>query len=130
MNAPPTDHSSPARWQISGDEMRRDPRATEGSMDDLFATPPRNHVGDRASPRYQLKTFHVTLVAREPVDTVSSPAEAANVLRPIFDQLDADREHFVILALDAQNHVGAPSAWSSPTIIPAAIRRRAARTSA
>ncbi len=33
----------------------------------------------------------------------SSPAEAAEILRDIFEGLDADREHFVILALTSTN---------------------------
>jgi RadC-like JAB domain-containing protein len=95
-------------------------------MADL-AVPPRNAIGDRAgpglktviaSPRaprrpcrptlgspYRIRTHSIRLRLAEPLGTASSPREAVTILRGIFATLDADREHFVILALDAQNHV-------------------------
>jgi DNA repair protein RadC len=54
---------------------------------------------------YRVKTIRVALTVQEPVSVVSSPAQAENVLRPIFERLDTDREHFVLLALNAQNHI-------------------------
>jgi DNA repair protein RadC len=95
-------------------------------MDDL-AVPPRNAIGDRAGPAlktviaspriprrprrqtlgspYRIRTHSIRLRVAEPLGTASSPLEAVTILRAIFATLDADREHFVILALDAQNHV-------------------------
>jgi DNA repair protein RadC len=54
--------------------------------------------------RYRLKT--VTVLMREPASGKAiSPKEAEAFLRPFFVDLDHDREHFVILVLDAQNKV-------------------------
>jgi RadC-like JAB domain len=79
------------------------------------ASEPRSSRGFRVSParataapegdavvRYRLKTVHITL-AQEPVQRVASPATAEAFLRAIVTDLDADREHFILLALDAQN---------------------------
>src|SRR5260370_35856204 len=54
---------------------------------------------------YRVKTIRVALTVQEPVSVVSSPAQAENVLRPIFERRNTDREHFVLLALNAQNHI-------------------------
>jgi DNA repair protein RadC len=47
----------------------------------------------------------VRFVGERAAKRASSPAEAVEFLRPIYADLDADREHFVILALNAVNHV-------------------------
>lgn len=65
-------------------------------------TLPRNAIGDRAGPRYRLKTFSVALRACEPSATVDSPHAAVPVLRQILKRLDADQEHFLLLALSTQ----------------------------
>jgi len=53
---------------------------------------------------YSLQTVKVRFVGEPAVKRVaSSPSEAVALLRPIFDELDADREHFVILALNSAN---------------------------
>jgi DNA repair protein RadC len=54
---------------------------------------------------YSLQTVKVRFVGERVAKRASSPAEAVEFLRPIYADLDADREHFVILALNAVNHV-------------------------
>ena len=70
-----------------------------------LANPPRNTIGDRAGPRYRLKTFRVSLRACEPGAKVDSPKAAVPVLRQILSQLDADQEHFILLALSTQLNI-------------------------
>ena len=70
-----------------------------------LSNPPRNSIGDRAGPRYRLKTFSVSLRASEPGAKVDSPKAAVPVLRQILSQLDADQEHFILLALSTQLHI-------------------------
>ena len=65
-----------------------------------LSNPPRNSIGDRAGPRYTLKSFTLALRACEPGAKVDSPKAAVPVLRQILAQLDADQEHFILLALD------------------------------
>jgi len=52
--------------------------------------------------RYTLRTVRIGSVA-ESIGAAGGPDEAVAVLRAVFATLDADREHFVILALDAKN---------------------------
>jgi hypothetical protein len=65
-----------------------------------LTTLPRSAIGDRAGPRYQLKKFRITLRAAEPGAKVDSTSPAVPVLRQILAKLDADHEHFIVLALD------------------------------
>lgn len=51
---------------------------------------------------YTLKTVRIGRVA-ESIGSAGDPSEAVTILRAIFATLDEDREHFVILALDARN---------------------------
>jgi DNA repair protein RadC len=67
-----------------------------------LANPPRNAIGDRAGPRYTLKSFRLTLRACEPGAQITSPKAAVPILRQILATLDADQEHFIILALDTK----------------------------
>ena len=52
---------------------------------------------------YTLQTTKVRFVGERPTRGASSPAEAVEILWEIFEGLDADREHFVILALNSTN---------------------------
>lgn len=55
---------------------------------------------------YTIKTIKVNLkIAEENLGKVSSSADAHPVLKAWFDRLDADQEHFVILALDVKNNI-------------------------
>jgi len=56
---------------------------------------------------YRLRTVRVGVV-REPAPRrlyANGPAEAVAILRPLYAELDGDREHFSILVLNAQNAV-------------------------
>ncbi len=54
--------------------------------------------------RYKVRTVTLRL-GEPPVAKIASPEAALQFLRPMFADLDGDREHFVLLALDAQNQV-------------------------
>jgi len=56
---------------------------------------------------YRLRTVRVGVV-REPAPRrlyANGPTEAVAILRPLYAELDGDREHFAILALNTQNVV-------------------------
>lgn len=53
---------------------------------------------------YTLRTVRISAVA-ESIGSAGGPDEAISVLRAVFATLDGDREHFVVLALDAKNAV-------------------------
>jgi DNA repair protein RadC len=57
-----------------------------------------------AGYRYRLKTFTVD-AAHEPAAVCSQPEQAAALIREILATLDGDREHFILVTLDAQNNV-------------------------
>jgi len=55
---------------------------------------------------YEIETIKVKLKIREETQqSVNSPAEVARVAREIFTLLDADQEHFILLALDSKNQI-------------------------
>jgi DNA repair protein RadC len=58
---------------------------------------------------YRLKTFRVQFVAEPQTFPTSSPCRASEdverIARAIYETLDADREHFVLLALNNKNRV-------------------------
>jgi DNA repair protein RadC len=53
---------------------------------------------------YRLRTVTLKL-GEPPAAKIGSPENALAFLRPIYADLDGDREHFVFLALDTQNGV-------------------------
>ncbi len=56
--------------------------------------------------RYTVRTVQVRLrVSEAALGTAGSPAAAAEIARSIYRGLDANQEHFTILALDSKNHV-------------------------
>lgn len=57
--------------------------------------------------RYVVNTFSVSLTVNAPPPTgfITTSHEAVEILRPIFDGLDADQEHFVLLTLNTKNGV-------------------------
>jgi DNA repair protein RadC len=67
-----------------------------------LANPPRNSIGDRAGPRDRLQTFRASLRAREPGVKVDSPKASIPILRHLLSRVDADQEHFILLALDTK----------------------------
>jgi DNA repair protein RadC len=58
---------------------------------------------------YRLKTFRVQFVAEPAAFPAGSPCRSAEdaqrIARTIFETLDADKEHFVLLALNNKNRV-------------------------
>jgi DNA repair protein RadC len=55
--------------------------------------------------RYTVKTVRVRLRVSEPLELVRRPADAARIAEAVYRNLDADQEHFTILALDAQHQM-------------------------
>lgn len=53
--------------------------------------------------KYRLRT--VTFRVSEPGELTATPEAAERVLRAIFADLDGDREHMVVLALNARNRI-------------------------
>jgi DNA repair protein RadC len=58
---------------------------------------------------YRLKTFRIQFVAEPAESPVGSPCRSStdvdSVARSIFQTLDADKEHFVLLAMNNKNRV-------------------------
>jgi len=57
---------------------------------------------------YTISTFKVRLKVEDtgpPAEHVGTSIEAARILRAIFDGLDADQEHFVLLTVNMKNRV-------------------------
>jgi DNA repair protein RadC len=58
---------------------------------------------------YRLKTFQVQFVAEPAEFPAGSPCRASNdaerIARSIYQRLDADKEHFLLLTLNNKNHV-------------------------
>lgn len=57
--------------------------------------------------RYSLKTFRTTFVteAGAPDPRLSNSRDVVNIVRDILGQLDANQEHFILLALNTKNRV-------------------------
>jgi DNA repair protein RadC len=64
--------------------------------------------------RFRLRTFTVETQARRG-KRVQGPDQAAAFVRAILGECDQDREHFILLALDAQNHIRGFKVLSSGT---------------
>ena len=71
---------------------------------DAFCTNGSSPPSPARPLRYRLRTVTLKL-GEPPAATVSSPENALAFLLPIFADLDEDREHAVMLALDSQNRV-------------------------
>src|SRR5574341_546377 len=55
---------------------------------------------------YQIETFKVSLTISEPAAEIANSAEsAAAVLQQFYRELDADQEHFSVLALDNKKKI-------------------------
>lgn len=56
--------------------------------------------------RYTVNTIQVRLKVAETMGGVRGPVDAARIVSDaVYRDLDADQEHFIILALDTKNHV-------------------------
>lgn len=55
--------------------------------------------------QYVVKTFKVTLEVSESGAKANGPADLVQIARAIYADLDADKEHFTVLALNSKNRV-------------------------
>jgi DNA repair protein RadC len=55
--------------------------------------------------RYTVTTFKVRLEVSDLCERTASSEDVARYARPIFADLDADKEHFVLLALNNKHRV-------------------------
>lgn len=55
--------------------------------------------------QYTIKTFKVSLEVCEPGEKLGSSEDVARFARAIYKDLDADKEHFVLLAVNIKNRV-------------------------
>lgn len=54
---------------------------------------------------YKVKTIQVKLKVEEPIAKVKGVKEVVNILKGIYDKLDEDQEHFILLALDSNLNI-------------------------
>ena len=54
---------------------------------------------------YELKTIQIKLRVKDNQDNASSPKQAYEIAKAIFNDLDADQEHMILLALDSINQI-------------------------
>jgi DNA repair protein RadC len=59
----------------------------------------------RRYKRYEVKTYSIRVQVAEAGPTVHQSEDAFRIAVAIYRDLDADSEHFTVLALDAQHHV-------------------------
>jgi DNA repair protein RadC len=67
-------------------------------------------------------TFKVHLEVCDVGDRTAASEDVMRVARPIFAELDADKEHFVLLALNNKNRVNGYKVISSGTLTASLIR--------
>ena len=72
--------------------------------------------------RYTVTTFRVRLEVCDVGDRTGASDDVARVARPIFADLDADKEHFVLLALNNKNRVNGYKVISTGTLTASLIR--------
>jgi DNA repair protein RadC len=77
---------------------------------------------------YRLKTFRVQFVAEPEAFPASSPCRSAEdvqrLAREIYDTLDADKEHFVLLTLNNKNRVNGFKVTSTGTLTASLVHLR------
>ena len=66
--------------------------------------------------RYTVTTFKVRLELCEPGESARASEDAWRIAKPIFAELDADREHFVVLGLNQKNRIIGQKEISSGTL--------------
>jgi DNA repair protein RadC len=72
--------------------------------------------------RYTVTTFKVRLEVCDLGDRTAASEDVVRVARPIFAELDADKEHFVLLALNNKNRVNGYKVISTGTLTASLIR--------
>ena len=72
--------------------------------------------------RYTVTTFKVRLEVCDVGDSTAASGDVVRVARPIFAELDADKEHFVLLALNNKNRINGYKLISTGTLTASLIR--------
>ncbi len=72
--------------------------------------------------RYTVTTFKVRLEVCDVGDRTSASDDVVRVARPIFAELDADKEHFLLLALNHKNRINGYKVISTGTLTASLIR--------
>jgi proteasome lid subunit RPN8/RPN11 len=72
--------------------------------------------------RYTVTTFKVGLEVSDLCERTASSEDVARYARPIFADLDADKEHFVLLALNNKHRVNGYKVISTGTLTASLIR--------
>jgi DNA repair protein RadC len=72
--------------------------------------------------RYTVTTFKVRLEVSDLGDRTAASDDVVRVARPIFAELDADKKHFVLLALNNKNRINGYKVISMGTLTASLIR--------
>jgi DNA repair protein RadC len=72
--------------------------------------------------RYTVTTFKVRLEVCDLGDRTAASDDVMRVAKPIFANLDADKEHFVLLALNNKNRINGYKVISTGTLTASLIR--------
>jgi len=72
--------------------------------------------------RYTVTTFKVRLEVCDVGDRTGRSEDVMRVARPIFAELDADKEHFLLLALNNKNRINGYKVISTGTLTATLVR--------
>jgi DNA repair protein RadC len=72
--------------------------------------------------RYTVTTFKVRLEVSDAGDRTAASEDVTRIAKPIFAELDADKEHFVLLALNNKNRINGYKVISTGTLTASLIR--------
>jgi len=72
--------------------------------------------------RYTVTTFKVRLEVCDVGERTGASDDVMRVAKPIFAELDADKEHFVLLALNNKNRINGYKVISTGTLTASLIR--------
>jgi DNA repair protein RadC len=72
--------------------------------------------------RYTVTTFKVRLEVCDVGERTDASEDVVRVARPIFAELDADKEHFLLLALNNKNRINGYKVISTGTLTATLIR--------
>lgn len=87
-------------------------------------TPTQNGLGVQPTHRYRLRSYVLTICDPGPRTLADSPEISARTLRAIFFDLDADQEHFVVLALDTKHRMNGYKVIGSGTLTSSLVHPR------
>ena len=72
--------------------------------------------------RYTVTTFKVRLEVCDLGDRTAASEDVVRVAKPIFAELDADKEHFLLLALNNKNRINGYKVISTGSLTAALVR--------